>query len=280
MALHLYAFTCLQVSFRSQTRSALGYLYSSASLNIIRPDNARAVLAAGCLLGGMEDLCQYTYETCRRSITVDSIGSWLQFLDTIPATPSSPNGAATPDLSPPRPNTVFGLYAQRIRDDVFHFLVETLPEMLDVQGSAPPEQSQDATGKSGRDVLLQIYSRVPFEMFKAAVESPTFRIGTPSSHTHATGMGANLISALAYRCFQDPTSRDSSLPKKLLKFANEGLPEVLVQKKPWYLHSVEVISEEVQYMLLGKCASARCGKLTHDRWHSFRLQQPQFLMLS
>lgn len=149
--------------------SALGYLYSSISLNLIRPDNSRAVLAAGCLLGGMEDLCRYCYEACRQSISVETIRGWVEFIDTIP---SSADGSTTPDL--PK-SSIFGLYAQRLRDDVFHFLVDTLPEILEVQQAlldAPP-----SSVPSGRDVLLQIYSRVPFEMFKTAVESPAFRLG-------------------------------------------------------------------------------------------------------
>jgi len=149
---------------------ALGYLYSSVSMNMIHPQNARAVLAAGCLLGGMEDLCAFAYDVCRRSLSVETIDQWLGFVDTIR---SSGDGSATPDL----PQTsVFGVYAQRLRDDVFHFLV-SLPEILE---SAPsqPDASSGASAPAPRDILLQVYSRVPFELFKSAVESPTFRIGS------------------------------------------------------------------------------------------------------
>ena len=135
---------------------ALGYLYSAVSLSLVRPENARAVLAAACLLGGMDDLSQYAYTACRQSISVDTIGAWLDFVDALPAG----DGSATPATS------VFGQYAQRLRNDVFHFLVVTLPEVLEVQGSG-----------GGRDTLLQIYARVPFELFKTAIESPTFVIG-------------------------------------------------------------------------------------------------------
>jgi len=148
---------------------ALGYLYSSVALRQIGPHNARAVLAAGILLGGMEELTEYAYNACRQSITVDTIGEWLQFIDTFP---SPRDGSTTPDTPP---TSLFGLYGQRLRDDVFHFLVVTLPEILEVQ-QAPQESSPSDT--SGRAVLLQIFSRVPFEMFKAAVESPTFDIGS------------------------------------------------------------------------------------------------------
>ena len=145
---------------------ALGFLYSSISLNLIRPENARAVLAAGCLLGGMEELCQYSYTVCRQSMSVETISSWLEFVDTIPF---QTDGTSTPEMPS---TTVFGQYAQRLRDDVFHFLVVTLPEVLEVT-----RPHHDSSSTSGRDALLQIYARVPFEMFKTAVESPTFMIG-------------------------------------------------------------------------------------------------------
>ena len=162
----------------------MGYLYSAESLNSLRPENARAVLAAACLLGGMEDLCGYAYELCRQSISIENIGAWLEFVETIP--PSS-DGSSTP-IEPhqmqaqPSRTAVFGPYAQRLRDDVFHFLVVRLPSVLNVGGISTPATPQaDASTPSdaGRDTLLQIYARVPFDLFKTAVESPTFQIGTP-----------------------------------------------------------------------------------------------------
>jgi hypothetical protein len=118
----------------------------------------------------MDDLCQYTYEVCRRSLSVENIGSWLQFVESGPQ--PSANGAASPNAVP----TVFGHYAQRLREDVFHFLVVTLPEVLEVRQQNP--QPDAASGTTGRDVLLQVYAQVPFETFKTAVESPTFNIGS------------------------------------------------------------------------------------------------------
>jgi hypothetical protein len=117
----------------------------------------------------MDELCGYSYEACRRSITVDTVGGWIEFVDTVS------DGSGTPSAPSP---SVFGLYAQRLRDNVFHFLVVTLPGLLEVHQASAVEPSSH--GASGRDVLLQIYSRVPFEMFKAAIESPIFQIGTCS----------------------------------------------------------------------------------------------------
>lgn len=108
-------------------------------------------------------------------MSVETIGHWIEFIDTMP---SNTDGTATPDL----PSTsVFGQYAQRLRNDVFHFLVVTLPEVLEAQRPAQDSPS----GPSGRDMLLQIYARVPFEMFKSAVESPTFLIGKERSEYKA-----------------------------------------------------------------------------------------------
>jgi len=137
---------------------ALGYLYSSVSLSSMTRSNCRAVLAAGCLLGGMEDLCHFAYEMCRESISFDTIDGWLEFVQHV----SPVDGAASPAAVPVQHH-----YAPRLRSDVFNFLVE-LPTTLEVQ---KPDSN-------GREMLLQVFSRVPFEFFKGAVESPTFQIGS------------------------------------------------------------------------------------------------------
>ena len=63
----------------------------------------------------MDDLCDYTYDTCRQAINLDTINDWLAFVDGIPGSDGS--------LSPEQTLTsVFGQYARRLRDEVFHFL--------------------------------------------------------------------------------------------------------------------------------------------------------------
>ncbi|KAJ7694219.1 hypothetical protein B0H17DRAFT_1199466 [Mycena rosella] len=146
---------------------ALGYMYSSASLGLIHEKNCRAVLASAHLLGGMDDLVSYSYDACRRSISVDNIGEWLQFIDTIP---SPSDGTSSPDLTQ---TSIFGPYGPRLRDDVLDFLIVTLPQSLDIQ----PDPSSPKSGVNGRDILLQIFSRVPFDLFKTAIESRGFEIG-------------------------------------------------------------------------------------------------------
>jgi len=150
---------------------ALGYLYSSVSLQLLNPHNARAVLAAACFLGGLPDLCSYAYDVCRNSISVETIDDWLTFVETIP-TPPEEGGPV--DV----PASVFGPYASQLRADVLHFLVTTLPQALHafqtVEGAA-----HTLNGRApGLDSLLHVYARVPFDMFKQAVESSELPIGS------------------------------------------------------------------------------------------------------
>lgn len=221
---------------------ALGYLYSSRSLEMLTPSNARAVLAAACFLGGLPDLCAYAYETCRDSISIETIQEWLRFIETVPPPPeetgnnnnnnnnnSSSNSNSnsnsnnttgpTTDINrhQPIPTSLFGPYAAQLRADILHFLISTLPHALQAFtaaqppsspslsssssvtatvtpfGSADSQQTHALNGKSstsasspssssqsanGLQTLLQIYSHVPFEMFKQAVESPELPIGS------------------------------------------------------------------------------------------------------
>jgi len=137
----------------------------------------------------MQDLCDYAYEACRESITQTNINEWLEFVESVSYTPSQ-NGSASPSMnaqSITSTTTVFGPYAQRLRHDVLEYLVVTLPAALNIHqrgpangpvspSSEPPSPSSQHS--SGRDALLDIFSRVPFDLFKAAVESPTFQIGS------------------------------------------------------------------------------------------------------
>ncbi|PAV24328.1 btb poz domain btb2 [Pyrrhoderma noxium] len=141
---------------------ALGYLYSSVSLSNLTQANARGVLAAGCLLGGLEDLCHYAYHSCHESISVETIDEWINFVDSLP----SEDGMTTPSEVPPP--TILGPYAYQLRSDVFNFLVITLPSSLDVHSAT----------SNGRDTLLNIFSRLGFDLFKKAIESPLFQIGS------------------------------------------------------------------------------------------------------
>jgi len=76
----------------------------------------------------------------------------------------------TNGVSPtPRSSLLFGAYGPRLRDDVLQFLVSTLPEQLSVANPGNPAAVTSA--------LTDVYVRLPFEYFKAAVESPDFPTG-------------------------------------------------------------------------------------------------------
>lgn len=94
----------------------------------------------------MDDLCEIAYSVCRQSISVETLPLWLDFASSLPDDNNTPS--------------VFGTYAQRLKDVVFEYLVVSLPS------------------EASRDTLLEVYALVPFEMFKAAVESASFQIGT------------------------------------------------------------------------------------------------------
>ncbi|CDO74879.1 hypothetical protein BN946_scf185004.g29 [Trametes cinnabarina] len=164
--------------------TALAYLYSAAALANVRPENARGVLAAACLLGRMDDLCNYAYEICRQSISLETLSSWLEFVE---ATPIPSDGSSTPVVSHPQHSrtAVYGLYAQRLRDDIFNFLVVTLPNLVNYGGQATPTtpllEGTTQHADAGRETLLQVFARVPFDLFKAAIESPTFQLGSVHS---------------------------------------------------------------------------------------------------
>lgn len=202
--------------------SVLGYLYSSISVQLIAPHNARAVLAASCLLGGVDALCAYAYEACRRSITVDSIGDWLKFLET---PPTAGDGSRTPELPPP---SLFGIYARRLRDDIFHFLVVLLPELLGIQ---------TATDDDGRKQLLKTYSVVPFDMFKAAIESPTLQIGE-----YFNILVTDIVLTSGLMC-QALIKRGSNLRRTQLNFVNKELREEVARRRRWCLLSAAALEE-------------------------------------
>ena len=136
----------------------------------------------------MHDLCEHAYEACRQSITQTSVHEWLEFVESVSCTPPQ-SGSASPQVnvqSITSTTSVFGPYAQRLRDDVLEYLVVTLPAALNIpqRGPAngtvspsPESHSPSSQHGSGRDALLDVFSRVPFDLFKTAMESPAFQIG-------------------------------------------------------------------------------------------------------
>jgi hypothetical protein len=169
-------------------------------------------------------------------MSVQTVVPWLEFVDSVP---SSADGSTSPNM----PSTsVYGQYAQKLRDDVFHFLVVTLPEVLEVT------RPQQDSSSSGRDALLQIYARVPFEMFRAAVESPTFSIG----------MFFFSSKIICPNVLQELTKRDSNLPRMRSSYASEASLVGLRRLSSWHLGRVALVV--ALFMLHARCESGRYGR--------------------
>ena len=114
----------------------------------------------------MDELCNLAYQQCRESITIETIQEWIEFVE---ALPGSSDGTQTPAETMPR-QTILGPYATQLRSDVLNFLVSTLPKHC-------------GNNAAGRTAMLNIFARVPFELFKFTIESPAFEIGACISCT-------------------------------------------------------------------------------------------------
>ena len=127
----------------------------------------------------MPDLCNYAYDVCRQSISLENISEWLEFVDSLPTPSDGSNTPVEPHQLPSSRTAVFGPYAERLREDNLRFLVVVLPRTLNVNSISSPAtpQSESPPSDAGRDTLLQVFARVPFDLFKTAIESPVFEIG-------------------------------------------------------------------------------------------------------
>ena len=157
---------------------AIGYLYSYQASVALTQTNARAVLAAACLLGGVNDLCERAYHVCKDSIRVDSIEDWLKWVDdhSSPFRSHSPSSSAVSTPRSPSPQSaqevpvasIYGPYAQMLRDDVLEFLTVSLPSILLADSeTSKTEMSGDAT-----EALLRVFSRVPFDSQSTPTQTP------------------------------------------------------------------------------------------------------------
>ncbi|KAG9124146.1 hypothetical protein FRC07_012652 [Ceratobasidium sp. 392] len=158
--------TLIHTNLTKAIAVALGYLYSPYQVGLVNPSNARSIVAAACLLGGMPELADIAFDCCRASISPSTIVDWVNFVESMPPGPP-------PDATPAYPQgqtSVFGPYLAQFRDLVYGYLIVTLPNVL--QAFVAGEQG------SGWDELLSVYSQLPFDTLKQAVESPAFPAGS------------------------------------------------------------------------------------------------------
>jgi hypothetical protein len=160
---------------------ALGYLYSYQASKMLSPANARATLASACLLGGMEELCAKAYTICKESIRVDTIEEWLAWADahqalhpssalnghspntsapSTPRSPSSPSPLSAQERQVSAGPSIFGPYAQMLRDDALEFLIVSLPAILIADTN---ESDKSEIGGEALEALLRVFSRVSFD---------------------------------------------------------------------------------------------------------------------
>jgi len=169
---------------------ALGFLYAAVSLQLVHPQNALSVLASACYLGGMDDLAAHAYSVCKSSISLDSLPTWIEFVESIvgddidqKALPSDREKDGSNDVR----RSILGVYAERLRDDVMHYFVAVLPRELaafDPQPTAPPTTTQTPSASpdrpSGYEVYLRLFTLLPYSVFKSCIESPL--LPAPSDH--------------------------------------------------------------------------------------------------
>lgn len=190
---HLYSkslSTPLQIPF-------LGNLTADPAHAHVNPANARAVLAASYLFGGMPELLEHAYSETSSALSSANVGEYVRWLGprilslspssgpTAPvngngsgngfsfgtATPIGPgSGAMSRASSYPESDgagDAYGEYSARLRADVLNFLLRTLPEQI----------RTTADGSLATDPrLMAAYVPLPFELFKQCVESPDLPI--------------------------------------------------------------------------------------------------------
>ncbi|KAL1409555.1 hypothetical protein Q8F55_003540 [Vanrija albida] len=156
---------------------AIQHLYHP-STHIVTPENARSVLAAAYLFGGMPELVQHAYSVASESISASNVVDYVHWLDAGSRRPAA-NGFAFGSVGAPAPAPPSGVWADpatapygewsaRLRSDVLTFLIRTLPAQLHASGGE---------GTLATDArLLAAYAPLPFDLFKHCVEAPELPI--------------------------------------------------------------------------------------------------------
>ncbi|OXG45507.1 hypothetical protein C359_00192 [Cryptococcus neoformans Bt120] len=151
----------------------LQHLYNP-SMNLVYPQNARAVLATAFLFGGMPELIHHAYLVIRDSLDAKNVVDLVYWLEA-----SSDSSAVYDGQTPSRnhredsvkawlgdPYPRYGEWTIRLRHDAVNYLLHSLPEQV------IKENKFNALD----DPLSITYAHLPYELFKALVESPELPI--------------------------------------------------------------------------------------------------------
>ncbi|GAA5925793.1 hypothetical protein JCM1841_006318 [Sporobolomyces salmonicolor] len=176
----------------SITPQALGLvlasLYNPSVLSLLTPENAPEVLATAAFLG-LDYLAALAYESCesslRKATDPEEIDAWVRFIErekgpagAYPAGSSGSNSPlvlpGSPALSSDFPPSANGKtdsastpYEAKLRIGLLDRIVRLPAEM----GAFVP-----ATAAQNQPRLVDVLKRLPFELFKAAVEDSRFSV--------------------------------------------------------------------------------------------------------
>nr|ODN85210.1 hypothetical protein L203_05162 [Cryptococcus depauperatus CBS 7841] len=207
---------------------ALQHLYAP-SLNLIHPNNARAVLATAFLFGGMPEVIHRSYLVIRDSLDASNVANLVHWLGS-PSESSVMYGSKTTNgqaaSTKDGENGIslwlddsFPQYREwtvRLKHNVLDYLLRVLPEQVVQEGKlASPDSS-----------LLIAYSHLPYDLFKSLVESSEFPI---ASHQDRFAFAKKVI---AQRKKMAPSSGPQMEENVVLAFrGGEGM-EVHITRRP------------------------------------------------
>ncbi|GAA5966820.1 hypothetical protein JCM21900_006101 [Sporobolomyces salmonicolor] len=166
----------------------LASLYNPSVLSLLTPENAPEVLATAAFLG-LDHLAALAYESCesslRKATDPEEIDAWVRFIERekgpAGAYPAGSSGGNSPLVVPGSPalssdfppsangkmNSASTPYEAKLRVGLLDRIVRLPAEM----GAFVP-----ATAAQNQPRLVDVLKRLPFELFKAAVEDSRFSV--------------------------------------------------------------------------------------------------------
>ncbi|CEQ39846.1 SPOSA6832_01398, partial [Sporobolomyces salmonicolor] len=217
----------------SITPQALGLvlasLYNPSVLSLLTPENAPEVLATAAFLG-LDYLAALAYESCesslRKATDPEEIDAWVRFIErekgpagAYPAGSSGSNSPlvlpGSPALSSDFPPSANGKtdsastpYEAKLRIGLLDRIVRLPAEM----GAFVP-----ATAAQNQPRLVDVLKRLPFELFKAAVEDSRFSV--PSDMDRCRSRLPSYFSFLPPRFLLASTDAPLPLAHRIVNFA-------------------------------------------------------------
>ncbi|WVQ94718.1 hypothetical protein IAU59_001798 [Kwoniella sp. CBS 9459] len=151
---------------------ALQHLYNP-SHHLINVHNARSVLSTSYLFGGMPELTHHAYTVIRSSLETANVSEYIQWLNAGSGTDDAGfkkiNGGVTESWNGGFGSSSEGRYGEwtgRLKQDVLDYLLRALPNQIVSENSPITTDPR----------LFSVYSKLPYELFKALIENPELPI--------------------------------------------------------------------------------------------------------